>query len=93
MSQHIVGSVFRSLRPTFEDMVEDVMFDHWTDYGSHLDDLEWVYDEDGVLELIEVINDTLSSLLSTNPKHEAAYDVASTLESLIPDQFAGKFKY
>ena len=82
--------VIDALEPTFADMMDESL--NWHGYGMELCYLGHVLRTRPEM-LVEELNETLSGYRSTSGEYTAACDVASTLESLAPEKYAGKFKY
>lgn len=90
------SSIYRivmALQPDMKDCADNANFQHWIDYGYTLDEVLYIVDLEGPESMVKYINNVLKNKLSTSPEHHACTDVASTLESLYVDRFAGKFKY
>lgn len=82
--------VLDKLEPSFVDMMDDSL--NWHGYGMELCYLGHVLRARPEM-LVEELNETLAGYRSTSGKYTAACDVASTLESLAPEKYAGKFRY
>lgn len=82
--------VLDKLEPSFTDMMDTST--NWHGYGMELCYLGHVLRARPEM-LIEELNETLKSYRSSSGEYTAACDVASTLESLAPEKYAGKFKY
>ena len=89
--KNIVEIVINSLKPNMHDWVENRENGYWFAYEDALDWFSHLKDEDN--DFIKSINYTLRSYISSSASHHAATDVALTLESLAPEQYAGKFVY
>ena len=87
--QKLIDIIIQNLHPTPPEYMADDRFMHLMDYACELDELTMRNYEGN--DLVGRINKQLQ-LASTRPEHEAACDVASTMESLIPS-YRGKFVY
>lgn len=86
-----VHTVVEKLRPTFPEHVTNGQY--WSLYEDELNYLLYVFDAVGTSELIHEVNGVLAGYYRTTAAVDACVDVASTLESLLPEVYAGKFKY
>ena len=77
------------LEPTFKDMMlSNNGVNYWVSYGAKLQVLGMSeFDDYFIRDLNIGMNSALSSV------KDACVDVASTLESLAPEKYAGQFKY
>ena len=91
-SKTIEQIVIESLEPTFTDFVKDETSKYWYGYEEELAIMKVVLNRSQE-SLIEEINETLKGYYSSNGEYNAALDVASTLEALCPEKYAGKFTY
>lgn len=87
--QKLIDIIIEKLQPTPAEYMANDTFMHLMDYALELDELTMRNYEQN--DLVDRINKQLQ-LASTRPEHEAACDVASTIESLIPS-YRGKFMY
>lgn len=85
-SKTIEQIVIESMEPTFAEMVtsKDYYFEEYSDT------LHFMLKPKS---LVEWLNYLLGFSISTTGTYNAACDVASTLESLCPEKYAGKFVY
>lgn len=89
--QKMIDNIIVALYPTPEEYMDNTRFNHLMDYACELDILVGInYGEP--TKLVEYINKRLDKYFSTAPEHEACCDVASTIESLVPN-LKNAFKY
>lgn len=92
MSYTLEAIVIESMAPNMEDYMDDYAIVpspvYWDLYCDMLEELElnkqW---------LTMLCNNIFLNYSSNNGRYNACVDVASTLESLAPEKYAGKFKY
>lgn len=82
--------VIDALEPSFSDMMNESI--NWHRYGTELCYLGVILSREPE-NFVDEINETLAGYMSTSGEYTAACDVASTLESLAPEKYDGKFKY
>lgn len=82
--------VIDALEPTFADMMETNT--KWHGYGMELCYLMGIFLSHPNC-FVDEVNTTLIDYTSNTGEYTAACDVASTLESLAPEKYAGKFRY
>lgn len=91
MKRTMIEYIIEALEPTFGEYVTSETSRYWEEYESQLGLHDaWSHSMDIVLE---DINSTLKSCVSSTGFYNAACDVASCLESLCPEEYAGKFDY
>lgn len=86
----LIDTIITTLQPGMQEYADDSQFLHWMDYACQLDEIEMVNYKGE--DLVAYLNGVMLKYSSNNPEHEAACDVASTIESLIPE-YKSKFKY
>lgn len=85
-----VDDVIVALQPAMEEYSDNAEFFHWMDYACELDEIALVNHRGE--DIVTYLNKRMDGYPSSHAKHHAATDVATTLESLIP-QYKGLFKY
>lgn len=91
MKRPMIGYIIEALTPTFTECMTSESGKYWEDYNAELDFiLSWSHVPNAAME---DINNTLGKCLSSTGFYNAACDVASCLESLCPEEYAGKFRY
>ncbi|AXF53031.1 MAG: hypothetical protein [Caudoviricetes sp.] len=86
-----IDIIIETMQPNMADYADNAMFYHWMDYACELDELA-ILNFKGEELLVAHLNKQMAGLASSRPEHEACVDVASSIETLIP-QFAGRFVY
>lgn len=93
MNKQLIQIVIDSLSPSFAELSgldgEDEKY--WSEYSDELEYSLSLADEKD--SLIKNINWTLKNSFSILADHHAATDIALTLESLAPEEYAGRFQY
>jgi hypothetical protein len=80
-----------TLQPDFKEYADNEQFHYWMSYACELDEIR--FNNQGDTDaLVEYLNKRMRDKLELHPEHHAAVDVATSIESMIP-QFAGRFKY
>ncbi|ANA49141.1 hypothetical protein PMW_16 [Pseudomonas phage phiPMW] len=92
MNAKMVYNVTQCLQPNMAEYASDEHMMRWMDYAVWLDDFDFIVATEGCEELVGLLNQIMRDELSTSVKHEAAVDVASTLQNLYPE-FRNKFKF
>ena len=87
-SKTIEQIVIESMEPTFEELIGSSKY-FYEDYSRNLSAFSWLSYEALLIELGYI----LSHYFSNSGTYNAACDVASTLEALCPEKYAGKFIY
>lgn len=91
MKRTMVEYIIEALEPEFGEYVMSETSRYWEEYESELAVIRaWSHVPGAILE---DINSTLGKSLSSTGFYNAACDVASCLESLCPEEYAGKFVY
>ena len=91
MKRPMIEYIIEALEPTFADFVTTETSLYWEEYESELTVIRaWSHVPGAILE---DINSTLGKSLSSTGFYNAACDVASCLESLCPEEYAGRFMY
>ena len=91
MKRTMVEYIIEALEPTFAECMTSESGKYWEDYNAELDFiLNWSHVPNATRE---DINNTLGKCLSSTGQYNAACDVASCLESLCPEEYAGRFMY
>lgn len=80
--------VIASMVPSMQDYIDTTMPQYWDQYCDQLEEISL-----NIPWLILGCNNIFLNYNSTNGRYNACVDIASTLESLAPDKYAGKFKY
>lgn len=80
--------VVDALRADFADLMRNTSY--YSEYDDTLDILGRHFELGGAVGLI---NSSLKTFHSWSAHHGACFDVASTLESLAPEKYKGKFNY
>lgn len=80
--------VIASMVPSMQDYIDTTMPQYWDQYCDQLEEISL-----NIPWLILGCNNIFLNYHSTNGRYNACVDIASTLESLAPDKYAGKFKY
>ena len=88
-----IQTIIEHLQPSFAEYADDAKSMHWMDYACELDELSFCLSANGIDNLIERVNSQMKNKTSNTPEHEACVDVASTIQSLLPNDFSGKFIY
>ena len=89
-SKTIEQIVIESMEPTFAEQIGTETSEYWDEYSSELGVLDaWSHTGFTLGDL----NSTLRCSMSSTGYYNAACDVASTLEVLCPEKYAGKFTY
>lgn len=91
MKRPMIEYIIEALTPTFADFVTTETSLYWEEYESQLN-LHEAYLHN-MWDLVEDVNYALKSCLSSTGRYNAACDVASCLESLCPEEYAGRFMY
>lgn len=86
-----VDAIVMALMPDMVDYADNSLFHHWMDYACELDEIALVNYRGE--DLVEYLNKRIEKFTSTNPVNHACTDVAITLESLLPNEYKGEFKY
>lgn len=86
MKRPMIEYIIEALEPTFAENIKD--FGWCTMYTEGLDIIKKIM-------TFETLIPTLNGLIMCNSggKKDAYVDVASCLESLCPEEYAGKFRY
>lgn len=85
-----IDNIIQVMQPGMEEYADNALFHHWMDYACELDDIALVnYRGEDVTAYL---NKRMAGYPSAHAKHHAATDIASTLESLIPE-YKNVFKY
>lgn len=88
----MIDTVIQTLQPAMEEYSDNGRFFHWMDYACELDDLAILNYKGDKQVFIDHINKRISDYPSGHAKNHACTDVASTVESLVPE-YKGVFKY
>ena len=88
-----IQTIIEHLQPSFAEYADDSKFMHWMEYAVELDELSFCLSVNGAESLVDRLNSQMKSKTSNTPEHEACVDVASTVQSLLPNKFKGRFKY
>lgn len=86
---NIVKNVIKALRPDMKDLMTKGS-EYWDRYENVLDACAMTGSPQA---LISLANEIMRCEYSRSGAHDAATDVASTLESLASETYAKKFKY
>lgn len=89
-TEQLARIVIEKLRPDMHDYIGEESY-YW-EYDLELDRIDFMLSF-GINGLVEHLNGTMHSLVSSSPKHHCATDVAETLLSLCPEEFTGKFVF
>ena len=88
MKRTMVEYIIEALEPTFEEMLSSDKY-YYEDYSRNLSMFSFAT-KSGLDEELQYI---LEHYFSNSGTYNAACDVASCLESLCPEGYAGKFYY
>lgn len=88
MKRTMVEYIIEALEPTFEEMLSGDKY-YYQDYSRNLTMFSFVIES----RLDEELQYILEHYFSNSGTYNAACDVASCLESLCPEEYAGKFVY
>lgn len=90
----LIDTIIQKLQPAMEEYADNSQFFHWMDYACELDVIALEnFKSDNTLETLPVyLNKRMKDYPSGHAINHACTDVASTVESLIPE-YRGKFKY
>lgn len=80
--------IIASMVPNMQDYIDTTMPQYWDQYCDQLEEISL-----NIPWLILGCNNIFLNYNSTNGRYNACVDIASTLESLAPEKYAGKFKY
>ena len=84
--------VIESMEPTFAEQMTSEVEKYWRGYEWELLSMKVVLNHKPNM-IISEINASLKCYYSSEGEYNAACDVASTLESLCPEKYTGKFTY
>lgn len=87
-----IDTIIEKLQPSMQEYADNAQFYHWMDYACELDDLALLNYADDKESFISHINKRMSGYPSAHALHHACCDVASTVESLVPE-YRGLFVY
>lgn len=86
----IEKGIINSLRPSFSEVCDNKMFNHWVDYEIELDEIE--YHNIDKESLIDYLNKRMSNVRAGSAEQDACVDVSSTLEETLTT-YQGEFQY
>lgn len=88
MKRTMIEYIIEALEPTFEEMLSSDKY-YYEDYSRNLTMFSFV----SKLQLDKELQYILEHYFSNSGTYNAACDVASCLESLCPEEYAGRFIY
>lgn len=91
MKRTMIEYIIEALEPTFSEQLTSETEGYWHSYTSVLDHIAVNSLEMGCVDY-KLIRGYLAQNFTVG-QHNAACDVASCLESLCPEEYAGKFVY
>lgn len=91
MKRTMIEYIIEALTPTFAEWMTSESGKYWEDYNAELDFILSLSHVPNAT--MEDINNTLGKCLSSTGQYNAACDVASCLESLCQEEYAGRFMY
>lgn len=92
MDIRMLYNVCQAMQPDMSEYADNTLMVRWCDYAVYLDEFIYTAENDGVEAFVTYVNSILRDKLSTSVEHEAATDVASTLQNLYPE-FRNQFKF
>lgn len=90
MKKVVEDIVILHLQPKFREYIENPSY--WERYTMELDYLSHIFSCDRSIFKFTV-QELIRSMPIGSPAHDAVVDVASTLETLAPNVYAGAFTY
>ena len=91
MKRPMIEYIIEALEPTFSEQLTSENEGYWHSYTSVLDHIATNSTDIGCVD-----DKLISGILAkhfTSGQYNAACDVASCLEGLCPEEYAGKFRY